>query len=592
MACMKLGSKSEVFHLDGRTWLCSTGLQTDVVIQVEETTFHLHKFPLLSRSGFLENLLAEYDNDRVLQLDDIPGGARAFLLVAKFCYGVRIEVTASNVVSLRCAAEYLRMSEDYGEGNLVSQTENFLDEIFASWNGSIKALESCEEVLSAAEECSIVSRCIASLAMKACADPVLFGWPMSGGSEGTVFWNGIRTTAKPPSVNEDWWFDDVSFLKFRFYKRFIEEVESRGMKPEKVTGSIMHYTKRNLPLLGSNRQSCSENGTFTDTYSTLASSPVHEDQRTLLEEIVEILPSEKSVTPTKFLLRLLRTSMVLHTNPACQENLERKIGAQLDQAALEDLLLPNMGYSAETLYDVDRVQRILDHFMLADHDTSDLSNYIVEESQLLGGSHPLTPVTMVANLIDCYLAEVASDVNLKVSKFQELGAIIPEYARPLDDGIYRAIDIYLKAHPWMTDSEREQLCRLMNCQKLSLEACTHAAQNERLPLRVIVQVLFFEQLRLRTSVAGWIFVSDNINDVNPSGNLGLARANVVGVNEMRERVYELEKECLNMKQDLEKIVKTKGGWNIFCKRFGFRSKTRTSPCDKGGAALIHGETRG
>merc|ERR1711915_302580 len=68
-----------------------------------------------------------------------------------------------------------------------------------------------------------------------------------------------------------------------------------------------------------------------------------------------------------------------------------------------------------------------------------------------------------------------------------------------DDGLYRAIDIYLKAHPWLTDSEKEQLCRLMDCQKLSLEACTHAAQNERLPLRVVVQVLFFEQLQLRTS---------------------------------------------------------------------------------------------
>lgn len=28
----------------------------------------------------------------------------------------------------------------------------------------------------------------------------------------------------------------------------------------------------------------------------------------------------------------------------------------------------------------------------------------------------------------------------------------------------------------------------MDCQKLTLEACTHAAQNERLPLRVVVQV--------------------------------------------------------------------------------------------------------
>lgn len=32
-----------------------------------------------------------------------------------------------------------------------------------------------------------------------------------------------------------------------------------------------------------------------------------------------------------------------------------------------------------------------------------------------------------------------------------------------------------------------------------MEACTHAAQNERLPLRVVVQVLFFEQARATTS---------------------------------------------------------------------------------------------
>jgi hypothetical protein len=52
-------------------------------------------------------------------------------------------------------------------------------------------------------------------------------------------------------------------------------------------------------------------------------------------------------------------------------------------------------------------------------------------------------MTMVANLVDGYLAE-APDVNLKSPKFQSLAAVIPDYARPLDDGMYRAIDIFLK----------------------------------------------------------------------------------------------------------------------------------------------------
>ncbi|GKA27283.1 BTB/POZ domain-containing protein-like protein, partial [Tanacetum coccineum] len=61
----------------------------------------------------------------------------------------------------------------------------------------------------------------------------------------------------------------------------------------------------------------------------------------------------------------------------------------------------------------------------------------------------------------------------------------------------------LQAHPWLTECEREHMCKLMNIQKLSLGATTHTDQNERLPFRVPVQVLFCEQLRLRTSIAGW-----------------------------------------------------------------------------------------
>ncbi|KAL9257505.1 BTB/POZ domain-containing protein [Drosera capensis] len=246
-----------------------------------------------------------------------------------------------------------------------------------------------------------------------------------------------------------------------------------------------------------------------------------------------------------------------------------------------------MGYSAGTLYDIDCVQRILDNFMMLDKDVNDYASAAIgDEAHLLGGSHSLTPMTLVANLVDGYLAEVAPDVNLKLPKFQSLAAVIPDYARPLNDGIYRAIDVYLKAHPWLTESEREQICQLLNCQKLSLEASTHAAQNERLPLRVIVQVLFFEQLRLRTCIAGWFYVSDNLDHSfiptanlplarnEHSGQLGPIRDQIVVVDDMKERVFELEKECLNMKQELDKIVKNKRSWNLFLKKLGQRLTSR------------------
>jgi hypothetical protein len=53
----------------------------------------------------------------------------------------------------------------------------------------------------------------------------------------------------------------------------------------------------------------------------------------------------------------------------------------------------------------------------------------------------------------------------------------------------------IQAHPDLNKSERKRLCRTLDCKKLSVEACMHAAQNELLPLRVVVQVLFFEQAR-------------------------------------------------------------------------------------------------
>ncbi|KAK1367682.1 BTB/POZ domain-containing protein [Heracleum sosnowskyi] len=597
MACMKLGSKSDVFYRDGQSWLSSSGLPSDIVIEVEETSFHLHKFPLLSRSRALENLIGDSSDDErkgvdnkrcVLQLHDLPGGAKTFLLVAKFCYGVKMDLTAKNVASLRCAAEYLEMYDENGEGNLVTHAETFLNAVFANWIDTIKALETCEEVLPHAEELRIVSRCIDSLATKACSDQPLFSWPVSGRNAGqspasTLVWNGLRTASKPQHVSEDWWYEDVSFLRLPLYKRLILAVGSRGMKPEKIAGSLIFYAKKYLPLMG--RQSNSQNGNHAGLQLNLSASS-EADQRMLLEEIAELLPDHKGVIPTKLLLKLLRTSMILHASQSCRENLEKRVGTQLDQAVLVDLLIPNMGYSVETLYDIDCVQRILDHFMAVEKDVADTpSNCVVDEEHFLGIPQSLTPFTMVANLVDSYLAEVAPDVNLKLSKFQSLAAVLPTYSRTLDDGIYRAIDIYLKAHPWLTDSEREQLCRLMNCEKLSLEASTHAAQNERLPLRVIVQVLFFEQLRLRTSVSNWFFVADN-DSQNPSGNLALPRNEnaiqpasgenqIVRFDEMKERVFELEKECLGMKQEIDRIMKTKGSWNSFLKLFGLRLKMKS-----------------
>ncbi|KAK8444555.1 hypothetical protein SEVIR_9G156800v4 [Setaria viridis] len=591
MASMKLGSKPDAFKRQGQAWFCTTGLPSDVTVEVGDMSFHLHKSAFLARS-------IEENSDQeecVIKLNDIPGGAKSFELVARFCYGVKIELSPANVVYLRCASEHLEMTEEVAEDNLISQSEIFLNQVvLRNWKDSLTALETCDDLLPHAEDLQIVKRCIESLASKATTDPNLFGWPIREhgimqSPGGSVLWNGISTGARPRNFNADWWYDDASSLSFPMYKRLISTMESRGIRPEIIAGSLTYYAKKYLP--GLNRRHSMGTVPLTATLSEV-------EQKNLLEEIDRLLPVHKGIASTKVLLGLLRTAMILKASPTCISNLEKRIGMQLDQATLEDLLLPNFSYTMETLYNVECVHRILDHFLAMDQANGGDSPCLDD----VMASPSLTPITSVAKLIDGYLAEIAPDINLKLPKFQALASAVPEYARPLDDGLYRAIDIYLKAHSWLSEAEREQLCRLLDCQKLSLEACTHAAQNERLPLRVVVQVLFFEQLQLRTSIAGCLLVSDNLEGSRPlrsgiatSGEAGgwatAVRENQVlkvGMDNMRMRLAELEKECSSMRQEIEKLGGRSskgggGGWasRVVPRRLGLKVRSQMCSAQEG-----------
>jgi hypothetical protein len=58
----------------------------------------------------------------------------------------------------------------------------------------------------------------------------------------------------------------------------------------------------------------------------------------------------------------------------------------------------------------------------------------------------------------------------------------------------------VQVHPNIKEAERYRLCKAIDCQRLTPDACSHAAQNERLPVQMAVQVLYFEQLRLRNAI--------------------------------------------------------------------------------------------
>lgn len=496
----------------------------------------------------------------VLKLDNFPGGATTFESIAKVCYGVKLELTSANVVPLRCASEYLSMTEECIEGNLMKQSDDFLNQVVLNtWNGSIQALHTCLRFTPYAEKLNIVDNCIESLALKAGdanpkPDADILSWPTDRrplqSPGGSILWNGIGTGARLRkhrlNSNSNWWYEDVTSLKLQIYTRLLSRMASIGtITKEMVAGSLVCYAKTYLPVLNLNKR-------FRNSGSNSNGMLSEDEQRALVSEFVRLLPPGKGLVPTKILFGMLRTAMILRSSEDCKLDLEKRIGLQLETATLEDLLLPNyVEYTMEPLYNIDSIDRILQAFFGSCKETESFSPVIAS----------------VAKLIDGYLAEVGSDANLKPTKFISLAAAIPTHARHLDDGIYRAVDVYLKAHPWLSDVEREWLCRLMDCQKLSLEACTHAAQNERLPLRVVVQVLFFEQIQLRGSIAECYLMTSNDNldaagttsrplpPTDRDNSSELIENNILksGIDKMRTRVFQLEKVCTNLKKEIARL---------------------------------------
>lgn len=55
------------------------------------------------------------------------------------------------------------------------------------------------------------------------------------------------------------------------------------------------------------------------------------------------------------------------------------------------------------------------------------------------------------------------------------------------------VSMYKQVHPDLSKVEKKRLCGILECQRLSSEARSHAVKNEFLPSRTVVQLLYYEQ---------------------------------------------------------------------------------------------------
>ncbi|KAG5028930.1 hypothetical protein JHK82_012532 [Glycine max] len=518
-------------------WAYSHEILSDVTVQVGEVSFSLHKFPLVSKSGYIGKLVSESSDDvSFIELYDVPGGAEAFELATKFCYGINFEISVENIATLRCVAEYLDMTEDYSVGNLVGRADSYLNEVaLKTISGAVSILHMSERFLPIAEKAKLVSRCIDAIAFIASKE-TQFCSPMRGDIIGT---DGMASHQRPVV---HWWAEDLTVLRIDIFQRVLIAMMARGFKQFALGPIIMLYAQkslRGLEIFGKGRKKIE-----------VEAQEEHE-KRVVLETLVSLLPREKNAMSVSFLSMLLRAAIYLETTVACRLDLEKRMALQLGQAVLDDLLIPSYSFTGDTLFDVDTVQRIMMNFLQSEKE--DRSPYNADDECF---SPPQSDVYRVGKLMENYLAEIATDRNLAVSKFITVAELIPEQSRPTEDGMYRAIDIYLKAHPVLSDMEKKKVCSVMDCQKLSREACAHAAQNDRLPVQMVVQVLYYEQQRLRDSMdgnAGWD--SPNFRDkVNSSPNELNLVSNELSI--LRRENEDLKLEIVKLKMKLKEIERT------------------------------------
>lgn len=483
MKFMKLGSKPDAFQSDGSTIrYVSSDLATDIAVNVGEVKFYLHKFPLLSKSSRLQKLIVKADEEKSdeIHLDDFPGGPKAFDICAKFCYGMTVTLNAYNVVAARCAAEYLGMTEDMDRGNLIYKIEVFLNSsIFRTWKDSIIVLQTAKSHLPWSEDLKIIGRCVDSIASKTSVDPTKITWSYTHNRK-LAMEGRITEHEMIESVPKDWWVEDICELDINMYKRVMVAIKSKGRMDGSVIGEALKmYAVRWLP----------------DSLDALVSDDYILRNKCLVETIICLLPPDKSLgCSCSFLLKLLKVAVLVEADDSAREDLVRKVSMKLDQASVKDLLIPARPPQT-TAYDVELVLCIVKRYMLQEKSCWDIdvykNNEKAESALILDGGTLLK----VGQLVDAYLAEIASDPNLTPSCFIELSRLIPESARPIHDGLYRSVDMYLKEHPDLSKAEKKQICGLMDVKKFTMDASTHAAQNEWLPLRVVVQVLYFEQMR-------------------------------------------------------------------------------------------------
>ncbi|KAK9052633.1 hypothetical protein SSX86_029263 [Deinandra increscens subsp. villosa] len=440
-------------------------------------TFYIHEKTVSRFSGKLRKLIKKEKKrtqirNTGIEINDFPGGSDGFELVSRFCYNNgELDITVSNVSLLHCCAVFLSMND-----TLLPKTTHLFNRM-SEWSfvDVRDCLRSCTPFVSYADSFGIVEKLISNLIIKITQNSdsaALFPSPSSSSSPDSSHLKHsgslLRRHSSCSSSKGLWWYDDMTILPPFIIERFVKALGAYGNENNSLTLTrfLLHYLKTSSQSKIQAFSKCE--------YSGLADTAVH-----------GVILMGKTAFSCRGVFWVLRIVSSFGLSRECRGGLERLIGGMLEQAKVDDLLVSNNGSSG--VYDVNLVLRLI-------RESNKVEGVCLERMKKVGG------------LLDKYLGEIAPDQSLKISKFLGVAESLPDCARDCFDGVYKAIDIYLESHPCLSLEERSRLCRCLNYEKLSLEACKDLAKNPRIPPRIAVQALVSQHSNIPT-----VYTNDHHN---------------------------------------------------------------------------------
>lgn len=522
---------------------CFLDLEVDVN---GEEVFVVNKRVISSYSGKISKLVGKSKGVVVTRrlkviFNDFPGGAANFELIIRFCHnkGKAIIINPLNIFNLTCAANYMEMNKlASGNDNLCELTEKSMEEIrYWTWSELLAALKQCQELLPRASSLALLDKCLDSLIGRVASSCETSPSPSISSSDSSGFRLSCDTrsteSAKNSSFRATWWFEDVVALDTDLVQLLVKLMVSKNFDNGIISRFLFYYQK-----------------------SRFASASADVKIRTI-ETVVDLLDSlDVRCVSYKSLFGLLRVSLNTSLSQCCRDKMEGMIGSQLDQATLDNLLVPSpVGTSC--LYDVNLVLRFLKSF--------------------LGKGVccvPLSRLKKAASLMDLYLAEVAPDPYLKPSKFLALIRALPDSARDSCDGVYYAVNLYLEVHSSLCEEQKMKVCSGLNYEKLSPQALDHLTRNAKLPSKSAVQAVVSQQHKLKSLLQDSTTSFTRCSSSPPESRkddgskqivLYAKKFNLTDENErlkahlqgMQWRVVELEKVCRKMQVQMTKMVKSR-----------------------------------